>query len=194
MFNLLYFRRFTLTGYFVAAAGIEPATPPSWVVASFLSAGDCGIRTRACHRHGIPYIVILRTVATSVLSPIRVLGSCSSFKYSWQNHLNTLPSALHYYLSFFGSQRCHRCQSFAHPVSLQDSELPLFSVAVLTALFHAVSFHAHLPWVYFDAVSACSPVSQFAITCRDCLCTSLGVVEGEGFEPLLIRGIFGDHR
>ena len=59
MFNLLYFRRFTLTGYFVAAAGIEPATPPSWVVASFLSAGDCGIRTRACHRHGIPYIVIL---------------------------------------------------------------------------------------------------------------------------------------
>ena len=59
MFNLLYFRRFTLTGYLVAVAGIEPATPPSWVVASFLSAGDCGIRTRACHRHGIPYIVIL---------------------------------------------------------------------------------------------------------------------------------------
>ena len=59
MFNLLYFRRFTFTGYFVAVAGIEPATPPSWVVASFLSAGDCGIRTRACHRHGIPYIVIL---------------------------------------------------------------------------------------------------------------------------------------
>lgn len=111
------------------------------------------------------------------------MGSCSSFKCSWQNHLNTLPSALHYYLSFFGSQRFHRCKSFAHPVSLQDSEIPHFSVAVLTALFHAVSFHTHLPWVSFDAVSAYSPVPQFAITCRDCLCTSLGVVEGEGFEP-----------
>lgn len=36
--------------------GIEPFTPPSWVVASFLADGDCGNRTRACHRHGIPYI------------------------------------------------------------------------------------------------------------------------------------------
>ena len=59
MFNLLFFRRFTFTGYFVAVAGIEPATPPSWVVASFLSAGDCGNRTRAYQLHGIPYIVIL---------------------------------------------------------------------------------------------------------------------------------------
>mgnify|MGYP007130616929 CR=1 FL=1 len=31
---------------------------PHGVVASFLSAGDCGIRTRACHRHGIPLKVI----------------------------------------------------------------------------------------------------------------------------------------
>ena len=140
-------------------AGIEPATPPSWVVASFLADGDCGIRTRAYHRHGMPYIVILLTVATSVQTPFAFWAVISSFKCSWQNHLNTLPSALHYYLSFFGSQRCHRCQSFAHPVSLQDSEIPRFSGAVLTALFHAVSFHAHLPWVYFDAVSACASVS-----------------------------------
>lgn len=56
MFNLLYFRRFTLTGYFVAVAGIEPATPPSWVVASFLADGDCGNRTRAYQLHGIPSI------------------------------------------------------------------------------------------------------------------------------------------
>ena len=54
MFNLLHFRRFTFTGYFVAAAGIEPATPPSWVVASFLADGDCGIRTPAYQLHGIP--------------------------------------------------------------------------------------------------------------------------------------------
>ena len=59
MFNLLHFRRFTFTGYFVAAAGIEPATPPSWVVASLLAAGDCGNRTRAYHRHGIPFIMLL---------------------------------------------------------------------------------------------------------------------------------------
>ena len=48
------YRRFTLTGYFVAVAGIEPATPPSWVVASFLAAGDCWIRTSAYQLHGIP--------------------------------------------------------------------------------------------------------------------------------------------
>ena len=49
----LHFRRFAFTGYFVAVAGIEPATPPSWVVASFLADGDCGNRTRAYQLHGI---------------------------------------------------------------------------------------------------------------------------------------------
>ena len=47
------YRRFTLTGYFVAVEGIEPSTPPSWVVASFLSVGDCWIRTNAYQLHGI---------------------------------------------------------------------------------------------------------------------------------------------
>ena len=47
------YRRFALTGYFVAVEGIEPSTPPSWVVASFLSAGDCWIRTNAYQLHGI---------------------------------------------------------------------------------------------------------------------------------------------
>ena len=39
-----------------------------------------------------------------------------------------------------------------------------------------------------------SPVPQFAITCRDCLCTSLGVVEGGGFEPPAHPRHFRDHR
>ena len=91
------------------------------------------------------------------------------------------------------SQRCHRCKSFAHPVSLQDSELPHFSVAVPRPSFMpSLSTPTYLGSISMPFRLA--PVSQFAITCRDCLCTSLGVVEGEGFEPPAHPRLFGDHR
>ena len=140
--------------------------------------------------HDIPCILIpsrkLRSATTASIYPIRTIGlacqmlcfrsSCCDCIATIQR-INTLHVPTQPDTTTYQPYCSHRDLTRR---SLLGRNLPL-NLAVLTDWIPSFP-RLHLP-VYFDAAYLQDLCINNLPTCRDCLCASLGVAEGEGFEP-----------